>query len=67
MSALKETLLKRRRELQDQLKPLKKLEKELVEVDAALTAIHDKENRHGNEALGHPAGCRCYPHCDPSW
>ena len=22
--------------------------------------------RHGNEAPGHPDGCRCYPDCDPS-
>lgn len=26
-----------------------------------------KIESHGQEALGHPAGCRCYPHCDPSW
>lgn len=65
--SVKAELLRRKKDLQEQLKPLRKLEKELEEVDHLLSALHDKENRHGNEAAGHPPGCRCYPHCDPSW
>lgn len=66
MSASRDFLLKRKKELQEQLKPLKKLETELEEVESLLSAL-DKPKYGGWETPGHPPGCRCYPHCDPSW
>lgn len=66
MSAHREFLLKRKKELQAQITPLKKLEAELEEVESLLSKL-DEPQRGGWEAPGHPPGCRCYPHCDPSW
>ena len=71
MSAHLDFLLKRKKDLQEQIKPLKELEKELAEVETLLSAIDEPKRREregygGWEAPGHPPGCRCYPHCDPS-
>jgi hypothetical protein len=66
MSSTKSILLERKKELQAKIRPLRTLEKELEEVEHLLSALDDKEKRHGREAPGHPPGCRCYPHCDPS-
>ena len=71
MSAQREFLLKRKAELQKQIKPLKALEEELKEVETLLSTLDEPERRKregygGWEAPGHPPGCRCYPHCDPS-
>lgn len=65
MSAHREFLEKRKKELQAQLKPLKKLETELEEVEKLLTAINTPA-RGGWEKDGHENGCRC-GQCDPSW
>lgn len=65
-SKIKEDLLKRKKELLTKIKPLKKLEEELEEVETFLKLYSDAAKRHGREAPGHPPGCRCYPDCDPS-
>jgi hypothetical protein len=63
-SKLKEQLLQRKKELQEQLKPLKKLEQELEEVETLLS-MYDRPKRGGWETPGHENGCRCHE-CDPS-
>lgn len=62
----KNFLLARKKDLLEQLKPLRALEAELAEVEHLLAALDDKEKRHGLEKSGHEAGCRCRE-CDPSW
>lgn len=68
MSAQRDFLLKRKKELQEQIKPLKALEEELEEVETLLSALSKpKKSEYGGwETPGHPPGCRCYPDCDPS-
>lgn len=59
-------LLARKKDLLEQLKPLRAIEAELDEVLHLLKELDDKEKRHGREAPGHEPGCRCRE-CDPSW
>lgn len=72
MSSSREFLQRRKKELQEQIKPLKQLEEELEEVESLLATLDKPKERvrsfeyGGWETPGHPPGCRCYPHCDPS-
>lgn len=70
MSEAKSYLLARKKDLTEQLKKLKPLQDELEEVEKLLASYEPKSRRDegygGWETPGHPPGCRCYPHCDPS-
>ena len=59
-------LLARQKDLREQLRPMRALQAELDEVEHLLKELDDREKRHGREAPGHEAGCRCRE-CDPSW
>lgn len=63
-SHTKNFLLTRKKDLLEQLKPLRALEAELAEVEHLLEAL-DKPKRGGWERDGHENGCRCHE-CDPS-
>lgn len=60
----KNFLLARKKDLLEQLKPLRALEAELAEVESLLET-YDKPKRGGWERPGHENGCRCHE-CDPS-
>lgn len=64
-SHVKEFLLARKKDLEEQLKKLKPIQDELDEVNHLLEA-YDKPKRGGWEKPSHENGCRCRE-CDPSW
>lgn len=63
-SHVKDFLLSRKKDLEEQLKKLKPIQDELDEVNHLLTT-YDKPKRGGWETPGHENGCRCRE-CDPS-
>lgn len=58
---VRDELQGRKRILEKQIAPLKRLEEELAEINLILSACE----RGGWERPGHDAGCRCHE-CDPS-